>query len=171
MIYKTPEHFCFFIHEQSTWSEKDRTEIEAIVLRSSIKLFRNISEPDWMMQSKYRIFWDCFDPIVVKSNQCPICKLLLPKFIQTQKEHRGILRFSHSEFYMEQFAPFVQLLLANQRIKKIYLLLLEEQGPHDPVIDNLWRSEQRVILNQFLSLIQDEMIEYATLYEVVKDSY
>ena len=54
MGHKIPEHFCLFVQEQPPWNERNIVEIENTVLRESITLFRNTSNPDWMVDPKYR---------------------------------------------------------------------------------------------------------------------
>ncbi len=170
----THDHFCLLIFGQGIWKEafvkkmskesnynffhllgysKDSEFCKCAICRASIKLFDPLNPGEYVFI-------------------CDLCKALYKKFKNIQGENEGIILFSHHLMYdLNQLQNFVQNLVSNEFIKKIYILevkWVKISKSTNSIIEKI--SHKRLKKSEFIELKQNQF-EYSVIYEIFKDKY
>ena len=167
----TYEHFCVLIFAQGTWNEKDRDAIrKSLIDRHNMKsdkphhlynkLIRRDEKPSYC--------------------DCNICGPIYGMFKEIQGKNDGILYQSHHyiilEDDMDDMKGFANLILSNNKVKKLYILYLDGFGEIDRTTIKTWQLKDikehikgnKLKLTEFDLIIDEKQFVNRTLYEIYK---
>ena len=176
-IYKAEwEHLCVLIFAQNTWKGKDYKKLEA---KAVSEFIGNAGHEDCdlcLTCPICRATWELFDPKNLGEFNfiCKYCEVLIP-FFESYQTGDNVLLFSHQNLNIEGLRSFIELNLTNDKVKKIFILQLQEweKKVKMPKAEDLIGLiiHKKLKRSEFIALLDSEEFEYRVLYDVFKDAY
>ena len=104
---------------------------------------------------------------------CDLCKPLYEKLEKIKGQNEGMILLSHSAIKeIGLLQNFANCLLSNEKVKKIYLLEIEQNKIPKKVPEIIKKlNHKRIPRSEFNNLLENNLYEYEVLYEVFKDKY
>ena len=162
-------HFCLLILAQDKWKAHFKEQLKDDVSAEFLSLLEPRSQ-----QEAIKIGWNetpkesLFDP--KDQTKCQSCSALYPLFVNKKGVNEGLILYSHSLPDKIGVKSFLNHLLDERRIKKVYYLELgfgEELKPDEVSgIDH-----KQISITEFINSIDKGQFETRVLYDILKQKY
>lgn len=167
------EHFCILVLAQSPWKEDDRERIRNISLTKR----KNVRDHDYHFY--HRLTYRDKQP---EYSLCLLCSQIYKIFIKLKQDRDFILYQGHHYIEPDDFddlLEFSKLLIAEEKVKKIYVLYLDNLKEFKTEeINNFYIEDLQALISNEKSTIEDfekvlllKELKQRTLYEIIKTSY
>jgi hypothetical protein len=168
------EHFCLLVHAQDHWDEKDESQILQEVIQNYSQLHGHSDCKICLTCSICQSLWSLFDPTYPGEYNagCNACEDIYQIFSKKRGNNSGLILFSHDNLKREKLLSLTDVLLEQERIKKIIMLQLEYQKITNrtfEIIDAL--ETKKVTKFEFNELFDKNDYQLNVNYEISKDRY
>ncbi|MCK5303865.1 MAG: hypothetical protein KAJ72_01345 [Candidatus Heimdallarchaeota archaeon] len=169
----TYEHFCVLVTAQGNWKDEDLREIRQSLIDERVK-YRAEDYP-LIMKLVYRTEKPVY-------SDCQLCDPIYDLLQKKKANFQGIIYQGHHYLEPEDtndMVDLVNILIDNDKIKKIYILYLDsfKEFKRD-TINNLSSDEliekieqKKLSKSTFLNILSTDKFQNRTLYEILKDVY
>ena len=111
-----------------------------------------------------------------ENKACELCHAIYPLFEEKLGSNDRFIRFSHKNLRLLDIKEFINKLLSQMQIKKIYILTLESDSFTAKTKLNIPKILEQITSNkvkkfEFSDLITNEKLKFSIFYEIVKDRY
>lgn len=165
------EHLCLLIFAQDQWKEKDYSRI----FNSSVSTRREHSDCDTCCSCPVcRSYWAFYDPKIDDDYfiPCGLCEELVKRFDNKKGQNHGFLLFSHSLLQKNELLELTELLLEEDKVKKIFLFQIDYYKGQKKASEVLQQvGKIKLKRNEFNDLLNVDNLQLEKIYEVSKDSY
>ena len=170
----TYEHFCVLIFAQGTWNDKDREDIRKPIQNRHNKVSDNPYH--FFLKLTYR------DEMPLYAD-CQICRPIYEMFEELKGNNDGILYHGHHYLILEEdiddMKELTNLILSNDRVKKIYMLYVDSFREIKTTVINSMNLQdlkekltlKKCVRSEFIKILDDHEFKSRTIYEISKGRY
>ncbi|MHA1933010.1 MAG: hypothetical protein ACW96X_10740 [Promethearchaeota archaeon] len=169
------DHFALLIFGQGLWKESFARKISKDTKSSFFHLSGYTKDSLFCTCPICNALIKLFDPRNPDEHVdlCGLCIPLFQKFERMKGSNEGMVFLSHNAILEAGLLKdLTNNLLANDKIKKIYILEVEYKKIEKEIpliIDEL--KHQRLPKSEFISLLENKLYNYRVIYEIFKDQY
>ena len=181
-----PGHFCLLVFFQEIWKVKERKKMEQEIITEFLTLKENDpwNEENWdeitlfnPQEPEYNKKLGAWGEI----NLCPLCTTLNGRMREIQKNNQGLILFHHprsSSLTHQIIRNLLTFIFQNQKIKKVFLLQVEEIRTTGKISDNKITeimeslSEPETLpKTEVIKLLNQNKFIPRVIYEIQRDKY
>ena len=169
------DHFALLIFGQGLWKESFTRKTSKDTKSSFFHLSGYTKDSLFCTCPICNALIKLFDPRSPDENVdlCGLCIPLYQKFERMKGSNEGMVFLSHNAILeAELLKDLTNSLLANDKIKKIYILEVEYKKIEKEIpliIEEL--KHQRLPKSEFISLLENKLYNYRVIYEIFKDQH
>lgn len=167
----TYEHFCVLIFAQGTWKETDREEIRNLIKEK----LKSIKGANYSIYNKLT-----YRDQMPNYADCHLCQPIYNMFEEIKGNNDGILYQGHHylipEDDLDDMKSLVSLIIAQDKVKKLYLLYIDGFGEVKRTVLNQMDLEEfkeqlafeKCSIIDFILKLDNSKFENRTVYEISK---